>query len=484
LKVGLDMISYAQNLEDVMLWRALGHVREGCYVDIGAQDPVVDSVSLVFHQAGWRGVHVEPVAEYASQLQRERPGDLVIQAAVGESANEAPLYEIPNSGISTLDRDTAERHRSTGFTVLERTTSVVTLESVFEQARFPDVHWLKVDVEGFEPQVLAGWGSSQVLPWVVVVESTLPLQQIPSHERWESMLISRGYSFAYFDGLNRFYVSAEHDELRAAFQSPPNVFDGYTLSGTASAPAHRAVAELRAAACITPEPALDPPDIDVERRLSEVSAALSSLGTSVRAGHRDLETRIAESIEQASGGLAERIEREVRLREALTAGHVSSSIRALDERLDQVASALLRDRESSLRAIARRQSRSSARAADERRVAESRRVAEAIAHRRARRGLQQALNRALALQAESMSAMQKRLESDHAERGLLAKAHQEHLRRIHELYETELAGLRDRIAELQSLLRGATPPCDSGPRARDPLEAEGPIRNAATDQPH
>jgi|SRR5262245_3315890 len=55
------VISYAQNFEDIILWRALKHVEKGFYIDIGAQDPVVDSVSLAFYEKGWRGVHVEPV---------------------------------------------------------------------------------------------------------------------------------------------------------------------------------------------------------------------------------------------------------------------------------------------------------------------------------------------------------------------------------------------------------------------------------------
>ncbi len=56
----MTFISYAQNFEDVMLWRALKHVENGFYVDVGAQDPVVDSVSLAFYEHGWRGVHIEP----------------------------------------------------------------------------------------------------------------------------------------------------------------------------------------------------------------------------------------------------------------------------------------------------------------------------------------------------------------------------------------------------------------------------------------
>ena len=43
------MISYAQNFEDVILWRALKHVEAGRYIDIGANDPEKDSVTKVFY---------------------------------------------------------------------------------------------------------------------------------------------------------------------------------------------------------------------------------------------------------------------------------------------------------------------------------------------------------------------------------------------------------------------------------------------------
>ena len=80
----MTFVSYAQNFEDVMLWRALKRFTPGRYVDIGAQDPVVDSVSKAFHDAGWRGVHVEPSPFYAAALRQAFPEDNVIEAAVTE----------------------------------------------------------------------------------------------------------------------------------------------------------------------------------------------------------------------------------------------------------------------------------------------------------------------------------------------------------------------------------------------------------------
>lgn len=234
----MSITSYAQNFEDVMLWRALGHVQHGCYVDIGAQDPIVDSISLAFYQRGWRGVHVEPTPHYAQLLREQRTGDVVIQAAVGDNSSILRFFEIPGTGISTADVETAEQHRQRGFDVHEITVPCIKLSDVFEVTGEAEIHWLKIDVEGFERRVLLGWENSSVRPWIVVVESTLPLTQIETYQDWEPILVDYGYSPVYFDGLNRYYVAATHPELKAAFRSPPNVFDRFLLSGTSSSPFH------------------------------------------------------------------------------------------------------------------------------------------------------------------------------------------------------------------------------------------------------
>jgi FkbM family methyltransferase len=240
----MALISYAQNFEDVMLWRALGHVDKGFYIDIGAQDPIVDSVSLAFYEQGWRGIHIEPTHHYATLLRQHRAGETVLETAVGAKAGIIRFYEIPETGISTADENIAQQHRERGFKIVEIDVPCVTLASVFKSCGRKDVHWLKIDVEGLEEQVLAGWKPSKIRPWIVVVESTLPLTQIESYESWEPLLLGYGYSYVYFDGLNRFYVSNEKKELQHAFRAPPNVFDGFSVSGTASTSIHRVLADL------------------------------------------------------------------------------------------------------------------------------------------------------------------------------------------------------------------------------------------------
>ena len=231
----MGFLSYAQNFEDVMLWRALGHVSNGMYVDIGAQHPRIDSISRAFYERGWRGVHIEPVPAFAQLLRADRPDETVLQVALGEHEGTLELNVFADTGLSTAITSYAERHQvERGYAVERIQTPVLTLKSALAWLAGKDVHWLKIDVEGFEEQVLRGWDSQRLRPWILVVEATVPNSTETDYDKWEPLVNEAGYRFVYFDGLNRFYIANEHPELAAAFAAPPNIFDAVEVSGQAS----------------------------------------------------------------------------------------------------------------------------------------------------------------------------------------------------------------------------------------------------------
>lgn len=90
-----------------------------------------------------------------------------------------------------------------------------------------EIHFLKIDVEGFEGEVLKGMDLRSWRPWVLVVEATVPGSSETNHGSWEHLITPFDYQFAYFDGLNRYYVAAEHAELMARLTVQANVFDGF-----------------------------------------------------------------------------------------------------------------------------------------------------------------------------------------------------------------------------------------------------------------
>lgn len=231
----MAFLSYAQNFEDVMLWRALGHIPNGVYVDVGAQHPRIDSISRAFYEHGWRGTHIEPVPAFAEMLRQDRPDETVLQLAIGAADGILELNVFADTGLSTAIRDYAERHQNErGYEVQRIQVPVLTLNTALGSLEGKDVHWLKIDVEGFEEQVLRGWRSERLRPWVLVVEATIPNSPETDYENWDPLVTAAGYRFVYFDGLNRFYIADEHAELADAFLVPPNIFDAVEVSGQAS----------------------------------------------------------------------------------------------------------------------------------------------------------------------------------------------------------------------------------------------------------
>ncbi|MDD2809711.1 FkbM family methyltransferase [Rhodoferax sp.] len=223
-------ISYSQNREDVMLWRALKHVTPGFYVDVGANDPSDDSVTRAFYERGWCGINIEPLARHIQSLQLDRPRDVNLCLAVGAEDGEVDIYDTSVRGWATANATVAQTHQANGVKVLCSRVPMRRLSGIFaEFAATKPVHFLKIDVEGFEAAVLQGMDFALWRPWLVMVEATVPNSQVLD-DHWEPMLTRAAYDCVYFDGLNKFYLAHEHPELKAAFAVPPNVFDDFVMA--------------------------------------------------------------------------------------------------------------------------------------------------------------------------------------------------------------------------------------------------------------
>lgn len=224
------IISYAQNAEDVVLWRALRQVVDGRYIDVGACDPVDLSVTKALYDRGWRGIDIDAVPSYVDRFREARPGNEAVLAAITDRATESiVVHEFVGTGLSTLVDDIAVEHETAGFERRDITVPAQTLDAVCEGSALlaGDLHLLKVDVEGAEGEVLRSFDLRRWRPWVVVVEATRPLSREASYEDWDPILVDAGYRMTLFDGVSRFYVSEDHPELVGELSYPACSLDDY-----------------------------------------------------------------------------------------------------------------------------------------------------------------------------------------------------------------------------------------------------------------
>jgi FkbM family methyltransferase len=233
-------ISYAQNREDVVLWRALRHQPTGRYVEVGANHPTEDSVSRAFYDRGWSGLTVEPVPYFADLHRAERPRDTLVQAAVTERGEgDVVLHVVPGTGLSTTVDAVSERHDAAGIEHTDLTVPAVRLDDALRQHGWTsdrDIHFLLVDVEGAEREVLRSIDLRTWRPWILVIEATEPNSTTSTHDEWEPDLLAAGYEFCLFDGLSRYYVSSERAaELGPSLSYPACVLDRYQSLAHATA---------------------------------------------------------------------------------------------------------------------------------------------------------------------------------------------------------------------------------------------------------
>lgn len=202
-------VYYSQNREDLVLQAFFPNEKEGFYVDVGAFDPDLDSVTKLFYLNKWRGINIEPQPEQYEKFQKLRKRDINLNVGVADEASELRLRIYKSGGLSTFstamqdeyaaspDRDTEEYR--------EEVIPVVTLKSIFDEQNISKISFMKVDVEGLEYQVLAGNDWEKYRPEVLCIEAN------HIEKDWRPLLSDTDYKLVFNDGLNDYYVDTRTD---------------------------------------------------------------------------------------------------------------------------------------------------------------------------------------------------------------------------------------------------------------------------------
>jgi FkbM family methyltransferase len=215
------LISYAQNFEDVLLHRVFADVAQGFYVDIGAFSPTLGSVTKIFYDRGWSGINIEPGSIF-EQLKHERPRDINLKIAILDRTGTVEFVEdADDPGMSRVDSAVAPQPVPGGRSVpCERLDRVLA-----EHAAGRCINFMKIDAEGAEERIIRSTDWRKVRPQVLVIEAVAPWTNTLVSQEWEPALLSSGYTRAYFDGINLFFVAEEHADLLRHFDRPINVLD-------------------------------------------------------------------------------------------------------------------------------------------------------------------------------------------------------------------------------------------------------------------
>lgn len=139
--------------------------RRGIFVEIGAWDGVCFSNTLFFErERKWTGINIEPLQDKYAELVKNRPNCINLNIAVSDIDGTADFLAItgPTSMLSGLQANYDPRHlqriekeRAEFHTDAKTVTvSVKRLDTVFREHGIQRVHYLSVDAEGSELNIL------------------------------------------------------------------------------------------------------------------------------------------------------------------------------------------------------------------------------------------------------------------------------------------------------------------------------------------
>ena len=243
-----NSLFYSQHFEDVLLARCFSNITDGFYVDVGAQDEEACSVTRYFYDRGWSGINIEPVAEFAETF-KSRERDITICCAVGSEEKVIPMSVSLDSGLSSFNSENAENIKRLGYLIEQRDIQVTRLNSIFEKLGLEQktFEFLKVDVEGYELNVIMGIDLFRYRPKIILCEVTAPNTSTKTNDYLDlcHAIESYGYKKLNFDGLNQWWCTSENmDELAQRLMLPPGALDPGLITPYEGASAQKKIQKL------------------------------------------------------------------------------------------------------------------------------------------------------------------------------------------------------------------------------------------------
>ncbi|MDD1626089.1 MAG: FkbM family methyltransferase [Methylococcaceae bacterium] len=197
----LRKISIFKNLPDdeQELVRAFFKNKEdGYYVDVGANDPILESQTYHLEKLGWDGLLIEPLTNYCEALRAKRNGT-VVQFACSAPENHNKSLKLLDAGVhSTLNEAPIAPGAESNLyvdVVCKTLDSILADNNVKENFDF-----ISVDIEGHEMEMFKGFTLSKWKPSLVLLED-----HVTNHEK-HLFMIENEYQLIMRTGINSWYV--------------------------------------------------------------------------------------------------------------------------------------------------------------------------------------------------------------------------------------------------------------------------------------
>jgi FkbM family methyltransferase len=213
----VDRKSYSASGADCIVQSILRDVKSGTYIDIGANHPKLDNNTYYFYEKGWSGLAVDPNMDFDVMWKHERPLDKFEPVVVSLEEGVFNYYKFPDSTLNGIDETQMTRY-SKRFPIEEIVVekrlgkTLDNLRSLYLAKK--EIHFLSIDVEGAELDILSGANLRAWKPGVILIETKNMSLYNVSDNKIVDYLTSLGYRLISKTLLDAIFVLPQKDYLK------------------------------------------------------------------------------------------------------------------------------------------------------------------------------------------------------------------------------------------------------------------------------
>jgi FkbM family methyltransferase len=194
---------YSQDDEETLVRAFFDDRRGGMFLDAGAGDPIRDSTTYFLEKhLGWHGIAVDANADYADDYRRDRPATHFFGYFAGRASQGPHEFFVGEdarfSSGSGLD--------SRGGRYQKRTVATVALHELLDREGIGSIDFLSMDIEGAEPEALAGLDLGRFRPELACVEGSSPAGALAIAEQFALAGCREIAAYRAVDPINRYYT--------------------------------------------------------------------------------------------------------------------------------------------------------------------------------------------------------------------------------------------------------------------------------------
>ena len=209
-KFGIS-IFFSADGEDSILDKWISDISNGFYLDLGSNLPLYASNTYGLYLKGWCGICIDPNPGLKFKYSVLRSKDLFINSAIvtnNKKKNQNFYFYKNNNELNTFSKERVNIQKKLYNRVPSKIIKVnkIKINDLVNLINKREVHFLNIDIEGQENDIIKSLIKKKILPWCIAIEELGITCENFKSSKIKKFLNKNGYFLASKTFLTSIYI--------------------------------------------------------------------------------------------------------------------------------------------------------------------------------------------------------------------------------------------------------------------------------------